>query len=363
MIERVGPAVRTVWISTGGYQPHISKNNTEMRTTLNYRRLKREASLMVCIACAAVCVRAAGDTAESKPAAISDSAVSNYVLGADDEILIRALHADEISEKPFRIDSSGYVRIPIIGRVRAAGLTVEQLERELSSRLSPYIREPEVTVRVTEFKSQPVSVLGAVKNPGVYHLQGSKTLIETLSAAGGLEPDAGGTINITRRSECGAVPLGNARPDPSGRFTIGEVKVKPLMDAKDPNNNLTVCSNDVITVPRARLVYVIGEVHKPGGFALRDQETVSVLQALSMSEGLLHTAGPQKARILRAQSGQTQRQEIPVNLNHVLDGKAEDVMLRPDDILFVPNSKPKTAALRGVDAAVQMATGVVIWRR
>ena len=70
-----------------------------------------------------------------------------------------------------------------------------------------------------------------------------------------------------------------------------------------------------------------------------------------------------KARILRAQSGQAQRQEIPVNLNHILDGKAEDVTLRPDDILFVPNNKPKTAALRGVEAAVQMATGVVIWRR
>ena len=82
-----------------------------------------------------------------------------------------------------------------------------------------------------------------------------------------------------------------------------------------------------------------------------------------MSEGLTHTAGAQKARILRAEAGQAQRREIPVNLDHVLAGKTEDMMLRPDDILFVPNNKPKTAALRGVEAAVQMATGVVIWRR
>ena len=320
-------------------------------------------SLMVCLVCADAGLHAAPDTARSKPAATSDSAAGNYVLGPDDEILVHALHSDEISDKPFRVDPSGYIGIPMIGRVRAGGLTVEQLERELSLRLSSYIREPEVTVRVAEFKSQPVSVLGAVKNPGVYHLQGRKTLVETLSTAGGLEPDAGGVINITRRQECGAVPVDNARPDPSGRFSVGEVKLRPLMEAKDPNTNLTVCANDVITVPRARLVYVIGEVHKPGGFVLHDQETVSVLQALSMSEGLLHTAGPQKARILRAQSGQGQRQEIPVNLNHILDGKAEDVTLRADDILFVPDSKPKTAALRGVEAAIQTATGVVIWRR
>jgi polysaccharide export outer membrane protein len=285
------------------------------------------------------------------------------VLGPDDEIVVHALHAREIADKPFRIDLLGDMNIPMIGRVRAGGLTVEQLERELNSRLSPYIREPEVAVRVTEFKSQPVSVLGAVKNPGVYPLRGRITLMEMLSAAGGLEQDSGGTINITRRSECGAVPVDNARADPSGHFSIGEVKLKPLMEAQNPANNLLVCAHDVIVVPRAKLVYVIGEVHKPGGFVLRDRETASILEALSMSEGLLGTAGAQKARILRAQAGQAQRQEIPVNLSHILAGKAEDVKLRPDDILFVPDSKPKTAAARGVEVAIQMATGVIIWRR
>ena len=135
------------------------------------------------------------------------------------------------------------------------------------------------------------------------------------------------------------------------------------MEAQDPTGNLTVCANDIVVVPRARLVYVIGEVHKPGGFVLRDKETLSILEALSMSEGMTRTAGPKNARILRAQAGETQRLEIPVNLAQILAGKAEDVKLRPDDILFVPDSKPKTAALRGVEAAVQMATGVIIWHR
>jgi len=313
--------------------------------------------MLFCIACGAI------GAADSRAAAVSDPKAASYELGPDDEITIRALHADEITDKPFRVDPLGYLSLPIIGRVRAGGLTVEQLAHEVSSRLSSFIREPEVSIRVTEFRSQPLSVLGAVKNPGVYRLRGRTTLIEALSSAGGLEPDSGGTIHITRQSECGTVPLDNAQPDPSGRFSTGEVKLQPLMEARNPANNLLVCANDVITVPRARLVYVIGEVHKPGGFVLRDQEMVSVLKALSMSEGLTHTAGAQKARILRAEAGQAQRREIPVNLDHVLAGKTEDMMLRPDDILFVPNNKPKTAALRGVEAAVQMATGVVIWRR
>jgi polysaccharide export outer membrane protein len=315
------------------------------------------AGLLVCATCAFVAA------AEDPKPAGSGPAAANYVLGPDDEINIHALHASEIADKPFRVDSTGYITVPMIGRVRAGGRTVEQLERELTSSLGSYIREPEVAVRVTEFKSQPVSVLGSVKTPGVYHLRGRITLMEVLSAAGGLEPDSGGTVNITRRSECGAVPVDNARTDPSGHFSIGEVKLKPLMEAQNPANNLLVCANDVLVVPRAKLVYVIGEVHKPGGFVLRDRESVSILEALSMSEGLLRTAGAKNARILRAQAGQAQRQEIPVNVNQILAGKAEDVKLRPDDILFVPDSKPKTAAARGVEAAVQMATGVIIWRR
>jgi polysaccharide biosynthesis/export protein len=315
----------------------------------------------ICFAWIVLCVTCFPLTAADDRKPLSGSAPANYVLGPDDEIVIQALHVAEISDKPFRIDSAGHITVPMIGRVQAKGLTVSQLEAELTSRLASFIREPEVTVRIAEFKSQPVSVLGAVKTPGVYHLRGRITLMEVLSAAGGLEPEAGGKVNITRQSDCGALPVANARKDPSGNFTVGEVNLKPLLDAQDPANNFRICANDVIVVPRAKLIYVIGEVRKPGGFVLRDKETVSLLEAISMSEGLTRTAGPKNARILRAQAGQTQRQEIHVNLNEVLNGKAEDLKLRPDDILFVPDSKPKTAAARGLEAAVQMATGVVIW--
>jgi len=312
--------------------------------------------LSVCATC--TLLTAADD---KKPAVLSGPAAASYILGPDDEIVIQALHTTEITDKPFRIDSTGSITVPMVGRVHAGGLNVGQLENELTSRLTSYVREPEVTVRVTEFKSQPVSVMGAVKTPGVYHLRGRITLMEVLSAAGGLEQEAGSTVKITRQNECGIAPLENGQPDSSGRFTISEVMLKPLMEAQNPSNNVLICANDLIVVPRAKLIYVIGEVHKPGGFVLRDKETLSILEALSMSEGMTHAAGGKNARILRAQSGQTQRQEIPVNLSQVLNGKAEDLKLKPDDILYVPDSKPKTAAARGAEAAIQMLTGVVIW--
>jgi polysaccharide export outer membrane protein len=177
-----------------------------------------------------------------------------------------------------------------------------------------------------------------------------------------LDQEAGDSVRITRRAEWGSIPVPGAHPDDSGQFTVAEVNLKELMQAKNPLLNFAVRPHDVITVPRASLVYVMGEVHKPGGFTLRDKETVSVLQALSLSEGLSRTAGPKNARILRAEAGKPQRVEIPVDLRPIMEGKAPDVPLRPDDILFVPNSAPKSAAYRGLQAAVEMGTGVVIWR-
>jgi polysaccharide export outer membrane protein len=143
---------------------------------------------------------------------------SSYVLGPDDQITVQALHIAEISDKPLRVDMSGFVRVPLAGRVRAAGQTVEQLERTLADRLRTYVQEPEVTVTVAEFRSQPVSVMGAVKTPGVYQLQGRKTLIEILSSSGGLEQDAGDRVRITRRREWGEIPVAGARPDASGQY-------------------------------------------------------------------------------------------------------------------------------------------------
>src|SRR5438067_10643799 len=157
-----------------------------------------------------LCLRLLADTS-TEPAGSGHS--PDYVLGAGDVINIWALELDEFTQKPIRIDASGFVNLPLAGRVEAAGLTVSQFENDLTGKLKKYKRNPQVTVTVAEFHSQPVSVFGAVNTPGVQHLEGNKTLIEVLSLAGGLTSDAGYSVKITRRREFGKIPLPNAFED------------------------------------------------------------------------------------------------------------------------------------------------------
>ena len=133
---------------------------------------------------------------------------------AHDQITILVSDAPDISGKPQRLDPNGDLRLPIVGRVHAAGLTLDQLEAELTTRLKEFMLEPDVAVTVTEFRSQPVSVIGAVSESGVRQLEGRKTLIEMLSLAGGVTADAGPTLRISRRLDQGPIPLPNAAARP-----------------------------------------------------------------------------------------------------------------------------------------------------
>lgn len=286
-----------------------------------------------------------------------------YILGPADEIQIQAIDADGISNDPIRIDSSGYIRLPLAGRVQAAGLTVHQLENEIATRLKPYIKEPQVVVTLTDPRSNPISILGAVRDPGVHQIQGPKTLIEALALAGGLVDDSGYRIRITRNIQYGPIPLADAYNDPSGAYSLGEVNVEQLLEGENPAMNFQIRPHDVITVPRAEKIYVVGEVNRAGGFTLHEKETLSVLQALSLANGLTKTAKSGSARLLRVSSSSSGRLEIPVDLSAILAGKAEDIRMRADDVLFVPNSAFKSAGLRAIEAAIQLGTGIVIWRR
>lgn len=305
----------------------------------------------------------AAGTASGQPPPASDPIRSTYVLGVDDQILIWALEPEELSGKTVQVSATGFVHLPLAGRVRAAGLTVEQLEADLAARLKQYVQEPQVAVTVTEFRSQPVSVIGAVNRPGVHQLRGRKTLVEMLSLAEGLRPDAGHSVKITRGIEWGAIPLPGVALDPSGRFSVATVKLKGVLEARNPEENIPILPHDVISAPRAEMVYVIGEVRKSGGFVLQDNETMSVLQALSLAEGLLRTAAPSGARVLRPEPGGGQRSEIPVNVKRILAGQEADAPLRPNDILFIPNSTARNVALRGIETAVQVGSGIAIFRR
>jgi len=286
-----------------------------------------------------------------------------YILGADDQIVIHALHAEEISDKPVRVGSDGFIKLPMIGAVHAAGLTIAQLESTLSQKLGVYVQNPEVAVSITEMKSQPVSVLGAVNTPGVIQLQGRKTLVEVLSLAGGLRQDAGQRVEITRRVSWGEIPLPGAHKDPTGNFYLANVNADAVIKAQHPEQNIVIRPEDVISVPRGAMVYVVGEVGKSGGFVLHDHETLTVLQALSLAEGLGKTASPSHARILRpGGSEEGERQEILVPLQKIMEGKSEDIRMHPDDILLVPSSAPKKAGIRALEAAIQAGTGIAVFR-
>jgi polysaccharide biosynthesis/export protein len=298
------------------------------------------------------------------PARDKREITSGYILGPGDQIAIHAVNFEEINDKPIAIDLSGSIRLPMVGRIPVSGLTIEQVGSEIAKRLETYVKHPDVSVSVAEFRSQPVSVIGAVKNPGVQQVQGQKTLVEMLSLAGGLDTTtAGSTLKITRRLEWGRIPLPGAITDPTNQFSVAQVSVKSLLEAKTPEENVLVKPYDVISVPRGETVYVIGEVLKAGGFLLNDSEQVTVLQALSMAGGMDKMAQPQNARILRRIPGASSRTEIAVDLNKILGGKTPDVRMQAEDILFVPNSVPKRAALRALEAAIQMGTGIAVFHR
>lgn len=218
-----------------------------------------------------------------QPSGSGPSSASGYVLGPDDQLLIRVSEGLDLGDKPTLIGANGNITLPLLGHIPAAGRTVEQFESDLKELLKPYVKEPQVTVTVTEFRSQPVSVFGAVVTPGVIQLRGRKTLFEVLSMAGGPRETAGSSITITRLQENGPIPLPGATPDPTGRFNVAQLGVQDVVEGKNPGVNIEIKAHDVISVSQANssLVYVVGDVEHAGAFTLGAQRTLSVLSALS----------------------------------------------------------------------------------
>jgi polysaccharide export outer membrane protein len=133
------------------------------------------------------------------------------------------------------------------------------------------------------------------------------------------------------------------------------------MEATNPEENIAILANDVITVPKAAMVYVMGAVHRSGAFALSEKEHISVLQSVSLAEGLDKVANGKGARILRQDDAGGERTELAVNVDKILGGREHDVALHANDILYVPNSMAKSASLRAIEAAIQAGTGIAIW--
>lgn len=285
-----------------------------------------------------------------------------YLLGPGDRISVSVRDLKEIEIKPATIDRDGTIDLQYAGRMKAEGLTTEQLGVQIQSKLAGIIRQPKVTVEVTEFGSQPVSILGSVNKPGVHQLRGGKNLVEVLAMAEGMKPEAGNLIKVTRRKPAGTVPSASWKEDASGQFLTTEIGVKALLEARTPEANIQIHPHDVISIPRSDLVYVMGSVRKPGGFMLAERESITVLQAVSMAEGVAPGSAPQRARILRQSADSSASREIVIDVKQILANKAPDQKMQPNDILFIPSSAMKVVSMKAVEAGLQMATGLVIFR-
>lgn len=277
----------------------------------------------------------------------------DYRIGPDDLLEITVFDAPELS-RSVRVSERGEISLPLVGEVPAAGSTARELERSLEEKLrGDYLVDPHVTVQVTEVQSHPISVLGAVNQPGVFQVRGTRTLLEILALAGGLSEDAGESVIVMRAGVPGRQE-GIGR-DAEEELAAEEVELNHLLESGDPRYNLPIYPGDIVKVKRADVIYVVGEVNQPGAFSLTNKDRLTVLQAVALGKGLRPTAA--KGRVVIIRTTETgERVEIPVDVGDVLAGTAEDTPLQPKDIVFVPNSSARSIARGFVDALVRMVT-------
>jgi polysaccharide export outer membrane protein len=286
---------------------------------------------------------------------------SAITLGAGDELTLAAPEIEELDKRILRVQGDGMVSVPLVGRLKAAGLTPRQFQLALTDALKVQFRNPQISFTSIDLKSKSVSILGAVNKPGVEEANGQQSLLEMLSRAGGIRKDAGYVIKVTRASTSASTFPAELRPTLSGDSVTAEIPISSLFDGKNPALNVTVLPGDVITVPKGKLIYVVGNVVKAGGFVVGQSDDLTVLRALALAEGLQPFADTGHARILRAVSNGPRVEQV-VDVKKVMQGKSEDVRLQPDDILFIPNSTAKKVTARSIETALQVGVGFAIWR-
>jgi polysaccharide biosynthesis/export protein len=306
----------------------------------------------------------AATPADSQPANSAPASVvpSDYSAGPDDLLAITVLEAPDLSSTT-RVSATGEISLPLVGVFRVGGLAPRSIELLIEEQLrKTYMRDPHVSVQVTEVQSHPVSVMGAVNKPGTFQIRGGRSLLEVLSLAQGLAPDAGDRAIVTRKgSTAGPALLPRAASDTAGASPLPaapdfvEVSLKELLQAKDPRQNIPIYPGDIVKVMSAGMVYIVGEVNKPGAFPMTEHEKLTVLHVLALGQGLTPTAAGKDAMIIRT-LGTGSREQLPVNLSAILKGKSPDLTLQERDIVFIPSSTGKSVAHGTVDALVRMVT-------
>jgi polysaccharide export outer membrane protein len=266
-------------------------------------------------------------------------------IGAGDLVEMSVFDTPELSGK-LRVSNTGDVILPLVGAVHLQGLTAGDAQTLIRQKFiaGGFLKDPQVTVFISEYATQGVSVVGEVHKPGNYPAFGTHRLLDYLSLAEGLTPMAGTAIVITH----------NGRPDQPQRvkMTAGA--------APQPDNNPEILPGDTIFVEKTGLVYVVGDVVRPGGFPMDHDEQLSILQAVALAQGVNYTAAKGSVRLIRTTP--TGRQEIPINLKKIFASKAADIAMQDNDILFVPSSTARGALKAVVATAVPAAATATIYR-
>lgn len=275
---------------------------------------------------------------------------SDYRIGSNDQLEIDVFGIMELDAAP-RVSASGTISLKMIGTLQAGGLTPPELERAIEQALKAkdLVNDPHVTVRVHEYASQPVSVMGAVRMPNIYQIKGEKTLFSMIAQAQGLDPNTvGSTIQVIRA--------------PNESESERQVITIDIADFQRGNValDIPIYANDMVNVQAAESVFTVGELMRPDEFVLRNGKNISVLQAISKSGGPTKDAKMKAVSIVRYHKDGT-HEEIPVDFDKIVQGKADDIQLMPNDILFVPPAKIKAAINKALSSTVSVVTGRLVY--
>ncbi len=283
------------------------------------------------------------------PAIQSVEAQRDYVIGAQDLLHISILESPELTRE-VRVSADGTIGLPLLpARVHVQGLMLSEAEVLLQKNYQEagILNRPNITITVKELQSKPVTVMGAVRSPGVFQVSGQTRLLRVLTQAGGISEEAGAIVQVIR---AGAVSAAQVE-----RIRIQDLR-EGVLEA-----NIAIYGGDTVNVIPGGAVYVVGAVNSPGRHVLGgDAEQLTVLRVIALAHDLKSTAKPDRSVILRKEPGTSEIRQIPVDVRQILARRAPDVAVQPNDVLFVPDSAAKRAFRRGLEAALQVATGIAL---
>jgi polysaccharide biosynthesis/export protein len=301
-------------------------------------------------------VNPAANAASSVPGT-SPAPAEEYKIGEADLLSITVADAPEFGGK-YRVSDTGLIQLPGLNEpLKAEGLSTIELSQLIHKSLidAKQLRNPRVNVFIEEYHGRTVSVLGSVTKPGVYALAKRTNVLEALSLAGGALPNSGNTVTVVR----GAA---SAEATNTQVGSVQIIDITRLTNGGDVSANIEVRNGDVVNVSPAQVVYVVGAVSKPGGFVMANPaEGMSVVQAVALAQGFLPLASTHQGLIIRQSTSEESRREIPVDVEAFMKGKQADLILAPNDILYIPESGKKKALKVMGEAGMALVNGIAIY--